>query len=254
MGRTLVIAECGSSWDCDLSKAFRLIDAAKACDADVAKFQWTSNAFAMARRRGLGSDAAAMYVKYLQYPVDTLRKLKAHCDEVGIEFMVTVYLIEDIATIAPLVKRFKVSAFESMWEAFVQAHPMDRGLIISFNDYPKFYTAYCNPLYCVSKYPTAIEDLNLGSVAFELQREGCYYGLSDHTTSTLTGALAVAAGATIVEKHIRLVSTSHDNPDYPHSMTANCPSLDSQGDWGCEGHRDCFAQYVSNIREAEAAL
>jgi N-acetylneuraminate synthase/N,N'-diacetyllegionaminate synthase len=77
-------------------------------------------------------------------------------------------------------------------------------------------------------------------------------GLSDHTTSTLTGALAVAAGATIVEKHIRLHDTSQDCPDYPHSLCANEWS-GPVGDVSLH-HFNTFKQYVSNIREAERAL
>lgn len=247
MTRTLVIAECGSSWDCDLSKAFRLIDAAKECGADVAKFQWTSNAFAMAKRRGLGANAAAMYVKYLQYPVDTLRQLKAHCDEVGIEFMVTVYLPEDIKTIDPLVKRFKISAFEADW-AFMQAHrEYGKEIIASINN-PEggFAGANIRNLWCVSKYPTAIEDLKLSQISVRS-------GFSCHCPDSRVGGWAVAAGAEIIEAHVRLYGGSH-GPDYPHSFEADCHSCNSQGDWGCEGGRQCFRQFVDGIRDAEKAL
>lgn len=258
MTRTLVIAECGSSWDCDESKAFRLIEAAKACDADIAKFQWTSNAKAMAERR-LGPNAVGptqMYKRYLEYPLETLMRLKAHCDSVGIEFLVTAYLIEDIATIAPLVKRFKVSAFEAKWREFIEAHiPFRKDLIISMNpraaidphtfDQWMNYTCKYSVLHCVSKYPTPVEELGL--INCRVLDEGPNLdGLSDHTTSTLTGALAVAAGATIVEKHIRLFDTSQDCPDYPHSLLADGGIV--------YGLQTPFAEYVSNIREAERCM
>src|SRR6185295_7116565 len=100
MTHTLIIAEAGSSHDNDLQKAYRLIEAAKECGADAVKFQWTSRAAFMAERRGLGLVVASMYQDYLEKPVSWLESLKAHADKVGIEFMCTVYLIEDIAVIA----------------------------------------------------------------------------------------------------------------------------------------------------------
>ena len=241
MTHTLVIAELGSSWrfgDDHLSNAYKLIDAVKACGADVAKFQWTSDPIAMAQRRGM-PDAAKMYEKYLWYTVEWLHKLKGHCDKVGIEFMVTCYLEGDIIWIAPLVKRFKVSAFEAEWEEFLHAHPKGCNMIVSLNPgkhIPPLKTnVQLDVLHCVSEYPTPLEHLGLERA--ELGRDWWKSGLSDHTTSTLTGALAVAAGASIVEVHCRLDDTPSDNPDYPHSR--NPTDLKT---------------YIDNIRIAERAL
>ncbi len=252
-----VIAEAGSSWDCDESKAKRLIEAAKACGADAVKFQWTSNAKAMAERR-LGPNAAGptqMYQRYLEYPLETLKRLKAHCDSVSIEFMVTVYLIEDIATIAPLVKRFKVSAFESDWVDFLKAHePYDKMTICSVNRGKSVGYRVDRALYCISKYPTALEDLGL--------RDYCemgvsHDGLSDHTANVLTGAAAVAAGARIVEAHIRLHDTDEKNPDYGHSLVADKWEEEKAGAWGepeTWTHWPPFGTYVESIRTVERML
>jgi N,N'-diacetyllegionaminate synthase len=247
VSRTLVIAECGSSWDCDIEKAFRLIDAAKDCGADIAKFQWTSNAKAMAERR-LGANAARsieMYRKYLEYPFEILTRLKAHCDSVGIEFLVTVYLIEDIAKIAGLVKRFKISAFESKWAGEVgEYQKFGKPIICSHPEsVPNFYANGVDWLHCVSEYPTPLENLGLRC---GLQESSGNDGLSDHTTSTLTGALAVAAGATIIEKHIRLLDTEQGCPDFPHSLLADGGFV--------SGKYTPFAEYVDNIRTAERCL
>jgi sialic acid synthase SpsE len=247
MGRTFVIAEAGSSHDNDLAKAYRLIEAAKECGADAVKFQWTSKGAYMAKRRGLGGDASVMYQTYLQKPESWLYSLKQHADKVGIEFMCTAYLIEDIAVLAPLVKRFKVSAFESEWDEFVEAHYYKfKETIVSTNDaynykppsmkLPGSAKRVCI-LHCVSKYPTPIEELKLDCCRWE-----GVDGLSDHTANPLVGALAVAAGATIIESHIRLDDTNPGNPDYPHSLSASKGALFS------------YAEYVANIRTAEKCL
>ena len=247
----LVIAEIGSSHDNDLSKAKRLIDAAKECGAYIAKGQWTSSGEKLAARRGVGKEAAAMYTHYLQKPISWLEALKSHCDSIGIEWACTSYLIEDIPVVAKFVKRFKVSAYESKWNEFVQAHdkwtfgsPPSHQLIISRNDSP-IPGDTC--LYCVSKYPTALEDLHLGHEVWEGPLfDACegYAGLSDHTANVLTGAAAVAAGARIVEAHIRLPDTALDNPDFPHSLCCN-PAHPSANEFG---------EYVQNIRTVERML
>lgn len=247
-----IIAEAGSSWDCDLYKALKLIDAAKECGADAVKFQWTSDAYKMAQRRQLGlaeESAYGMYKKYLQYHPDFLNRFKEHCDSVGIEFMCTTYLIEDIATIAPLVKRFKVSAFESKWELFVAAHEeFGKAVIISQNpgsrmDYWRYikHNLTIETLHCISKYPTPLEDVGLGWI-----KDDEHQGFSDHTANVLTGAAAVAAGARIIESHIRLEDTPSSNPDYPHSLAANGVPDDCG--------RIPYEQYVSNIRAVERML
>jgi len=257
MTHTFVIAEAGSTHDNDLAKAYRLIEAAKECGADAVKFQWTSNAQKMAERRG-HPEWATGYSKYLQKPESWLYSLKQHADKVGIEWMCTAYLIEDIAVLAPIVKRFKISAFESDWAAFIMEHlkgPSLKGgkwngqdVIISLNpgkqvpmhlDAP----ACVKTIYCVSSYPAELWQLHL---AEEMPLKS---GFSDHTTSVLTGAIAIAASTSaspIIEKHIRLHDTDPGNPDYGHSLQ-------------CDGEMDDlavvpFRQYVMNIRTAEKAL
>lgn len=268
---TFLIAECGSCWrfgQDPISNAFSMIEAAKECGADAAKFQWTSDPTAMAKRRNL-PEAEAMYRQYLAYPIDYLQKFKAHCDKVGIEFMVTCYLSKDIGKIAPLVSRFKIASAESSDKKFVYDHfQYEKPVIISLafgsevrlDRYTNCPVTY---LHCVCKYPTPVEQLNLrhiGTIAnwppgyIENRPSDLLKGLSDHTTSVLAGALAVAMGATVVEKHARLWDTPSTNPDYPHSLEVGCTcERTAMGD-GCGSHHDCFALYVENIREAEKAI
>jgi len=156
------------------------------------------------------------------------------------------------------VKRFKVSAFESQWGDFINAHGTDREVIISVNPSNVYAPGWGRKfLHCISNYPAKLEDLNISNI-WEAELDG----LSDHTTSTLIGALAVAAGATIVEKHIRLADTDPSNPDYGHSLIADdhaaCNMHDGESECGlglCHvGNPGYFGLYVDFIREAEKAL
>lgn len=277
---TFVIAEAASSWRFGpdhLANAFRLITAAKACDASAFKVQWTSDPALMAKRR----HGAAEDFEILAYPFEWLEKLKAECDRVQIEFMTTVFIPADIAKIAPLVKRFKVASAESSDEEFVKAHfAYSQRVIVShaFGTVPDYrWYGETDPetkatlpladkfLHCVCSYPTPIEQANLKRVGFH--KGVIFHGLSDHTTSVLTGALAVAAGASVIEKHVRLHDTPMENPDFPHSLTADCRCTPNEiavmrEAWNFrrtdellpEHKAGCFAEYVANIREAELAM
>lgn len=244
MSHTFVIAECGSSHDNDLQKAYRLVEAAKECGADACKFQFWSNSKALADRRKLGKDAEAVYAKY-KLPQGWLPILANLCEKKGLEFMCTAFLLEDIPIVAPYVSRFKISAFESGWKEFVDAHvPYGRQVIISVRP-EDFYKVEMPErvesvrLHCISKYPCPVEEIGLRHVNRET-------GLSDHTANVQTGAAAAARNAPAVEAHIKLHDTASTNPDYGHSLQAD----GEMDDLGVVP----FRRYVMNIRAVERML
>lgn len=224
MDRTLVIAEAGSCHDGDLDRALALVDAAADAGADACKFQFWSDPDALAdRRRALPSHREA-YRRY-RVPAFWLPVLHTRCGRRGIDFMATAYLPEDVATVAPLVARFKIASFEADARDLIEAHAPyagERRLVVSLGMGahgavpPGWAAGAVDWLLCVSAYPAPADALNLARL-----RAGVYAGLSDHTDPSLTwtGALAVAAGARILEAHLRLVDTDPRNPDAPHAMT-----------------------------------
>ena len=88
-------------------------------------------------------------------------------------------------------------------------------------------------LHCVSSYPAAAADAHLGWIAELAAKFAVPVGYSDHTDDLLAGALAVAGGATVVEKHLTH-DRSADGPD--HAASFDPPQ---------------FARYVALIRRAE---
>lgn len=62
-------------------------------------------------------------------------------------------------------------------------------------------------LHCVSAYPVAPEDMNLSTITDIARRFKVVTGLSDHSLSPIVPVVAVALGASIVEKHITLSRT-----------------------------------------------
>ncbi len=98
-------------------------------------------------------------------------------------------------------------------------------------------------LHCVSRYPAPVARANLGRIEglqrlADMAKRTIRVGYSDHTTSTTIPAVAVALGATIIEKHIR-------QADFFER-----PGLDQ--DFSLSS--DQFAMMVRGIRETEAAM
>jgi len=241
--KVFCIAECGSSHDCNWDKATRLVALAADCGFDVCKFQWYSDPDELTRRR----NAEAYRDVYRRYriPEDWLPRLRRLCATHDIEFMATVYMESDIVAVAPYVKRFKISSFEAGDKAFLEAHrPFKKPVIVSTgmmreNDVLELFRPFVSViLHCTSAYPCPPEDVNLNVIrAFAGRRTLKPIGLSDHTCNVLTGALAVAAGAEIIEVHVRLDDTDEDNPDYAVSLSP-----------------EDVLEYMGNIRIAEQMM
>lgn len=234
--RTFLIGECASAHDGNLEKALRLIDAAADAVCDAAKFQFWSNATRLADRRR-APEYLEIYLRYAM-PAWWLPRLRARADARGIEFMCTTFLSEDIATVDPFVERFKISSFEAKDSGFILAHQrFEKPVIISrgMQDGQQVWNlgVEVSQLQCTSAYPCPLEDLNLG-----VFRRGGFDGLSDHSGLIETGALAVAAGAKILEVHLKLPDTDPDNPDA--GEFALLP--------------DALADYVAFVRQAEQML
>lgn len=59
-------------------------------------------------------------------------------------------------------------------------------------------------LHCVSKYPCPPEELNLSTIEFYKEKFSIPIGFSDHSLNIDSAVVAVALGATVIEKHFSL--------------------------------------------------
>ena len=216
-----VIGEIAATHDGSLDKAHRLIDLCADIGCDAAKTQWVSSPEALARRRHAPEYLPAY--RLLAFPQAWLPELTEHCARRAMEFMATVYLLADIPVVAPYVSRWKLSSFEQDDEAMLDAmdaygQPVYVSTGMVEDDEQIVWRAgsheHVQLLHCVSAYPTPIDEINLGVL-----HSGLYVGLSDHTRHPLTGALAVAAGADVIEFHVRLHDTDPANADYSVART-----------------------------------
>ena len=71
-------------------------------------------------------------------------------------------------------------------------------------------------LHCTSDYPANLKDLNLNFIK-KLKKLGYKVGYSDHSSSIITPAIAVALGCKVIEKHFTL-SKKLKGPDHKASL------------------------------------
>lgn len=207
-----------------LDNAKQLVDEAIAAGADAVKFQThvvedeqlnvdvTSPHFQ-------GSDRYSWVTRNTNAtPKDTFWKpLKAYCDEKGIIFMST-----------PMSRK----AAELLDEVGVNVWKVGSGDILDFVclDYlrnsgkPIIFSTGMSTLeeadraltfvkekndrvcilHCVSQYPCPPEDLRIGTITFYKEYFDVPIGFSDHSLELDTCFIAVAVGATVIEKHFSL--------------------------------------------------
>ena len=234
MGKTLVIAEFGANHNRDWDTAIKGIDAAVEAKADIVKFQtYTAEGLFAKQDRDINgiSDIHSMF-KDIELPREWQKDLKAYCDDKGIEFMSTPFDEEAVQQLVDLgVKRLKISGFESSDPRFVEmvcstGLPiiMSVGIGFPINYMGKFidiferYNNHVTLLHCVNAYPTPMNEINLNGITALSNFKGIdAVGLSDHTQSVLTPALAVAKGATVIEKHFTL-DRNMKGPDHSFAM------------------------------------
>jgi len=214
MKKLLVIAEIGHNHMGYMRHAKLLIKEAKACGADIAKFQaydadkikkpWESRYFEL---------------KLSEHTKEEFKELKEYCDEIGIEFMASAFDLEHLQWLEELgVKRHKLASRSIYDKELLQAmEATGKPIIASLGKIdsrgvPKIKN--CEYLYCVSEYPAYITGLpNFGEL---------YTGFSDHTIGTYWCREAIKRGATIIEKHFTL---SRDLPGHDQKGSADPTDL-----------------------------
>jgi sialic acid synthase SpsE len=232
--KTFIIAEAGANHNRDFDQAKALIDVAKESGADACKFQTYSSETLYSKNTQdfAGYKDINKLIKNIELPREWQSDLKLYCDEVGIEFMSTPF---DEAAVQQLVdigvKRMKIAGFESTDLRFVDMVAsaglpliVSLGIGSDFSIIPRIMDIASNRgvddvtfLHCNNAYPTPAEDANLDTIKSLALDTRYRTGISDHTMSTLTPALAVAAGATVVEKHFTL-SKRLSGPDHPFAL------------------------------------
>lgn len=253
-----VIAEAGVNHDGDFDDALRLIDVAADAGADAVKFQifeaaklTRRDAPTAAYQLAAGGQSQQAMLAKLELAAVQFERLATRARRRGIDFLATPFGVDDLAVLRKLgAPAIKFASTDLNNVTLLQpATALGLPMILStgaataveidaavgrLREWDVAERSLL--LHCVSAYPTPPNAANLRAIAALAERTGMPVGYSDHTTLTTTGALAVACGACVLEKHFTL-DRLRPGPDHAMSL--------SPGE---------LAEYVARAREAESLL
>lgn len=259
MDKCLIIAEAGVNHNGDLNTALKLCDAAKEAGADVVKFQtWKTEAIitktvaqAEYQQENTGVQESQFdMLKRLELSYDDFRKIKEHCDSIGIQFASTADEAESLDFLIsigiPFIKIGSGEIGNVSYLRYMGSKKMPvilstgmsslADIDISIQALREGGATDITLLHCTTSYPCVFENVNLNAMntirdAFKLP-----VGYSDHTLGSTVAIAAVAMGARVVEKHFTL-DKNMEGPDHKASSTP-----------------DEFKEYVKAIRDIELAM
>jgi N-acetylneuraminate synthase len=231
--RPYIIAEAAVNHGGDAAVAETMIHMARAMGADAIKFQMHVLENEMLRdapRSENFDEPLYETLKKTDLGLEEHRRLKALCEQVGIDYICTPFsraaadLLDEMG-----VRVFKVGSGE-LTNLPLQEHIARKGkpMIVSTGmstvdevaETVELIKGIGTPLvltHCVSIYPTPYDRVNLGMIPTYRERFDIPVGLSDHSRGIYTALGAVAVGACLVEKHFTL-DKMQKGPDHPSSI------------------------------------
>ena len=235
---TFLIAELAQAHEGSLGILHSYIDALAATGVDAVKFQThiaeaeSSLAEPFRVKFSYEDDTRYDYWKRMSFTPEQWRGIKAHCDEVGLEFIsspfsqTAVELLEDLQ-----VKRYKIASGEvTNFLMLEKIAKTGKPIILSsgMSSYTELDTAieFLRPfgnelslLQCTTSYPTPPERIGFNVIAeMKTRYADLTIGLSEHTSEIFTGLAAVALGAEILEFHA-VFDKRMFGPDSQSSLT-----------------------------------
>ena len=215
--KTFIVAEIGVNANGDLDTARKLVDVAVDAGADAVKFQtfWS-----------------IPQLNHLEFSKCEWLRLFLYCEMQGIKWFSTPFDITAVRFLDWLgMDIWKIPSNKAVLHCGKMMHAIKyakscKQIILStgistfaeIEDYILFFNKPLTLLHCVSKYPTPIQEMNLGRIEQLQKRFNVPVGFSDHSLTVLTGPIdAVEMGATIIEKHITL-DRDGIGPDHKASL------------------------------------
>ena len=223
--KAIIIAEIASNWQGSVNKAKKIIHECNKAGADAIKFQ-------MWRAEDLYNRSHPNWknIKKSELTFDKARKIKKHSDKYGIEFLSSAFYPEAVDLLEGLkVKKYKIASRTCLlkdpysMDTLLTEARTKKPVIISMgmggnkkkikDIFKKNKKTFC---YCISKYPTALNEVNWN----EAKK---FDGFSDHTLG-ITAPIIFAvmkkqqkARKIIIEKHVKLKNSK--GPDASTSIT-----------------------------------
>ena len=253
-GAAFVIAEAGVNHDGDVGAAKELIAAAAEAGADAVKFQVfaahrlvTRDAPSADYQQHAGEgDSQYRMLERLELRHDQFEELAEVACRHGIIFLATPFSVPDLDFLVSLgVPALKLASTDIVNGPLLDAAAASGLPVLAstgaadLNEVAaaveRLRRGEAGPLallHCISSYPTRVDEANLSAIGTLAREFNCVSGFSDHTESLTVGALAAAAGAKVIEKHMTL-DRRRSGPDHSFSLEPKA-----------------MAEYIRTVRDA----
>jgi len=221
MNNIEIIAEIGINHNGDMDLAKMLIYEAKKAGADTVKFQL----YDPRKRADINIHKYKDILLKSELKRGHIFFLKDECEKAKINFLASVFDLERLSWLEEIgINRYKIASKSIYNIDLVKAILNTNKEVIAScgmikENIPDYILNYnkIKLLYCVSKYPAQLKDVNFYSTIFT---ETLYKGFSDHTIGLTASIVAMSLGAKIIEKHITL-DKNMIGPDHACSIELN---------------------------------
>lgn len=212
-----IIAEIGSVHDGSFGNAVKLIEAAAACGASIAKFQThiaeaetLANAPMPPYFKG---EPRLEYFRRTGFTLEQWRTLKTACQSSGVGFLSSPFSLEAVDLLEEVgIDLYKVPSGEvTNTPLLVRIAATGKPVLLSsgMSNWAELDRAVAalegggpvTLMQCTSAYPCPPERVGLNVLREMAERYRRPVGFSDHTTSSAAAFAAAGLGATVVEKH-----------------------------------------------------
>ena len=259
MNKSYIIAEAGVNHSGDIKKAFKLIDVAKQAGADAVKFQayraeemcLRSASMCQYQKNSKFNNQFDLLKKY-ELTKENLIELYKYSRSKKIEFMLSYFDLESLKILRNIKTKYIKIPSGEINNFLLLRHIAKKNKKIIFStgmsnmsEIKKNLSFLINHkvkkkditiLYCVSSYPTKLEEVDLSQIQILKKKFNIDVGFSDHTKGFESAILSLTYVSKIIEKHITLNNNSI-GPDHASSLNPKN-----------------FIQFVKNIRSAEMIL
>ncbi len=259
MSKTFIIAELSANHNHNLRNAVESIKAAAKIGVDAVKIQtYTADTLTLNCRneyfvlKGGLWDGRSLYDLYQEAytPWEWHEELFKVAREEGITIFSTPFdrtavdLLESLGNPIYKIASFEIMDLDLINYAASKGKPMIMSTGIATENEISEAIEICRNvgnkditlLKCTSEYPAKISDANLAMIPDMKARFGVNIGLSDHSIGSLVPIVAVALGASVVEKHF-ILDRNIGGPDAAFSMDIKE-----------------FSQLVNDIRKTESSI
>lgn len=237
MKQTYIIAEIAQAHDGSLGMAHAYIDAVAKTGADAIKFQThiavaESSIHEPFRVKFSKQDATRYeYWQRMEFSLEQWKEIKAHCDEVGIDFLSSPFSNKAVDVLEEVgVKCYKVGSGEvNNFLLLEKIANTGKPIIISSGmssfaeldatvAFLKEKNCEFSILQCTTSYPTAPKQFGLNVIQELKNRYEVPVGFSDHSAGIEAGIAAATLGAEILEFHV-VFDKEMFGPDAKSSLT-----------------------------------